>query len=64
MLCIAREFEGEKVIGLFNFSEHDKTAWINEEDGLYRDLISGEKRKAAGIDIPGFGFYYLKRERG
>ncbi len=64
VLCIAREFEGEKVIGLFNFSEHDKTAWINEEDGLYRDLISGEKRKAAGIDIPGFGFYYLKRERG
>ena len=62
VLCIARAFEGEKIIGIFNFSEYDKTAWINEQDGEYKDLISGRKMKAAGVDIPAFGFYYLKKE--
>ena len=61
VLCIARAFEGEKIIGIFNFSEYDKTAWINEQDGEYKDLISGRKMKAAGVDIPAFGFYYLKK---
>ncbi len=62
VLCIGRYYEGEKIIGIFNFSEYDKTAWINETDGIYTDMISGEKRKAAGVDIPACGFVYMKRE--
>lgn len=62
VLCIGRYYEGEKIIGIFNFSEYDKTAWINETDGVYTDMISGEKRKAAGVDIPAYGFLYLKRD--
>lgn len=34
MLCIGRYYEGEKILGIFNFSEYDKTAWINETDGV------------------------------
>ena len=33
VLCIGRFYDGEKIYGLFNFSEYDKTAWINENDG-------------------------------
>ena len=33
LLCIGRYYEGEKILGIFNFSEYDKTAWINETDG-------------------------------
>ncbi len=62
VLCIGRYYEGEKIMGIFNFSEYDKTAWINETDGVYTDMISGEKRKAAGVDIPAYGFLYLKRD--
>ena len=62
VLCIGRYYEGEKIIGLFNFSEYDKTAWINETDGMYTDLISGEKMEARGVNIPAFGFYYLKKD--
>lgn len=62
VLCIGRYYEGEKIIGIFNFSEYDKTAWINETDGEYRDMISGQKMKASGVNIPAYGFYYLKRE--
>ncbi|MDO5350546.1 MAG: amylosucrase [Lachnospiraceae bacterium] len=62
VLCIGRYYEGEKLIGIFNFSEYDKTAWINETDGEYVDLISGKRMQASGVNIPAYGFYYLKRE--
>ena len=61
VLCIGRYYEGEKLIGIFNFSEFDKTAWIDEADGEYRDLISGREMKASGVDIPAYGYYYLKQ---
>ena len=62
LLCIGRYFEGDKIIGIFNFSEFDKTAWIKEEDGVYEDLISGAEMKAVDVSIPAYGFYYLKRK--
>lgn len=61
ILCVVREYEKEKMIGLFNFSEHDKIAWIDERDGLYQDLLSGEYIKPAGTFIPGYGCYWLKK---
>ena len=64
LLCMVRSFEGVKVLAVFNFTEHDKTAWINETDGMYQDMLSGKKREAKGIDIPAYGFYILKRING
>lgn len=61
VLCMGRYFEGEKMIGIFNFSEFDKTAWINETDGTYIDVLSRGKMKASGVNIPAYGFLYLKR---
>lgn len=61
VLCIGRYYDGDKIIGVFNFSEHDKIAWINETDGDYIDMISGRKMKASGVNVPGYGFYYLKK---
>ena len=61
ILCIGRYFEGEKVIGLFNFSGDDRTAWIKEADGDYRDLISGNKMQPVDVQVPGYGFFYMKK---
>lgn len=61
VICIVREFEGEKLVGLFNFSEFDKMAWINEQDGMYTDLVTGEVMQASGVNVPGNGFYWLKK---
>ena len=61
VLCIGRYYEGEKMLGIFNFSEYDKTAWINENDGIYTDMISGKRMAASGVNIPAYGFFYLKR---
>ncbi len=63
VICIVREFGGDKLVGLFNFSEFSKMAWINEQDGEYEDLITGETMKASGVMVPGNGFYWLKRKR-
>ncbi len=62
ILCIGRYYDGEKIYGLFNFSEYDKTAWINERDGLYKDLITGQEMEAAGVNIPAYGFFWLKKK--
>ncbi len=61
VLAIGRYFDGEQLIGVFNFSEYDKTAWINEE-GIYTDLITGEERQVRAVDIPAYGFKWLKRD--
>lgn len=61
VLCIGRYYEGNKLIGLFNFSEYDKTAWIDEADGDYVELISGNRMKPVGVSIPAYGFFYLKK---
>lgn len=63
IICVVREYEGERLIGLFNFSEFDKTAWINETDGVYQDLVTGKEMVAAGVGVPGNGFFWLKRKK-
>lgn len=62
VLALSRETDEEKFIGIYNFSEYDKTAWINEEDGIYIDLISGRETEAKGINVPAFGFLWLLRK--
>ncbi|MCD7815112.1 MAG: alpha-amylase family protein [Lachnospiraceae bacterium] len=61
VLGIGRCFEGEKLIGLFNFCENDKTAWISETDGIYEDLLSGECMQMVNVKLPAYGFRYLRR---
>ena len=60
VLCMGRYYQGEKILGIYNFSEQDKTAWINEEDGEYVDLVSGKRMPARGVNVPGYGFYWLR----
>lgn len=60
VLCMGRYCNGEKILGIFNFSEQDKTAWINETDGEYEDMVTGKKMQARGVNVPGFGFYWLR----
>lgn len=61
VLCIGRYYDGDKILGLFNFTEYDKTAWINETDGEYIELLTGKVLQPIGVNIPAYGFYYLKK---
>ena len=62
VLCIGRHYEGETIIGLFNFSEFDKTAWIDEGGEEYEELFTGAHMQPRGVNIPAYGFYYLKKK--
>ena len=63
LLCIGRYYDGEQILGVFNFSEYEKKACINGAEGKYEDLLTGQKKNILGIDIPAYGFYYLKRKK-
>jgi len=60
ILCIGRYFDGEKLYGVFNFSEFDKTAWLNGVEGDAIELVSGKKMKLNEVKLQPYGFYYLK----
>ncbi len=61
VLCIGRYYEGEKLIGLFNFSEYAQTAQTGEISGEYTELLSKQKMQADHMELPGYGFYYLEQ---
>ncbi|MEE8827525.1 MAG: alpha-amylase family protein [Eubacteriales bacterium] len=58
ILGIGRYYNGEKLIALFNFSEFDETAWVNEVED-YVDLLTGEPRPAKAVGIRAFDFAWL-----
>ncbi|MCX4299358.1 MAG: amylosucrase [Lachnospiraceae bacterium] len=62
VLCIGRYYDGEKVYGVFNFSEFEKTAWLSGVNGEAIELISGNKMKLNEVKLPAYGFYYLKEK--
>lgn len=64
ILALAKAKGEEKLVALFNFSEYDKVAWINEEDGMYQDLITGREMEARGVQIPAYGCYWLLKKQG
>ena len=61
VLCIARYYDGDKIIGVFNFSEYGKTIQIEENGDDYTDLIAGKKVRLNDVRIPAYGFYYYKK---
>lgn len=63
VLGLARSFGGETLLGLFNFSESGQTVRIHDMEGVYTDLVTGEKTDLTESAIPAYGFYYLKAEK-
>jgi amylosucrase len=62
VLCLVREYDGEKLVALFNFSPWEVTAWINEE-GMYYDLLSDEDMEAKAVPMAPYGIrWMLKKE--
>lgn len=57
ILCILRENEEERFIGIFNFSDEPRTAWMAEE-GSYTDLVTGEERELVDVTVPGHDFIW------
>ena len=61
ILGIVRYLNGTQLLGLFNFSDQEKTASGLQSGGTYRNLLTGEKQSISAITVPAQGFLWLKR---
>lgn len=59
ILGILREYKGERFIALFNFSEREQTAWMQEE-GIFRNLVNGEIVEVKDPVLKGYDFVWMK----
>lgn len=57
ILCVLREYKGKRFFGIFNFSNQEKTAWMQEK-GMYRNLLTGEKTELKDIRLSGYEFLW------
>ena len=60
ILCILRQKGNDRFIGIFNFSDSEKTAWMQEE-GTFRDLITDQTLELKDVELPAYGFMWCKR---
>ena len=58
VLAIGRYYRKEKLLALFNFSQIEQSAWLNEPE-TYVDLMTGKPRSDLKVDLPGYGFAWL-----
>ncbi len=63
VLAIGRYLEGEKLIGVFNFTGEDKTVAFPWDPGEFTDLLTGEKYVLEGLRVPAYGCYYMEQEQ-
>lgn len=60
ILCIARDKEDERMVGVFNFGDWEKEIDVPEAGEFY-SLIDGQKADIHRVKLPGHGFAWLKR---
>lgn len=62
ILCILREYKGKRFFGIFNFSDQEKTAWMQEE-GRYRNLLTSEVLELRDVKLGGHEFVWCENCR-
>ena len=64
LLVIGRYPEGQKIIGVFNFTEWDKTVNSPHDLGGFIDMMTGEVHILQDLRVPAYSFYYLEQTQG
>jgi len=62
VLGISRALNGELLVGLFNFSNEEKSASALRSSGTYKNLFTGETAEINQTVLPAQGFLWLKRQ--
>ncbi len=61
LLCIVRTLNGNLVVGIYNFSNEDRTASELRSGANYQNLVTGEVMNISQITVPAQSFFWLKR---
>ncbi len=64
VLAIGRYASGQKIIGIFNFTEWEKTITLPYDRGEFMDMMTGEKYTLQDLHLPAYGFYYMGQMQG
>lgn len=60
ILWVVRRAEGEELHAVFNFSDEGKTVWMPEK-AEYTDLVTGRTAEVETVELPGWGFVWMKK---
>ena len=61
ILWIVRRYGDEELHAVFNFSDYPKTVWMPEK-AEYTNLLSGGTDEIVTMDMPGWGFLWMKKK--
>ncbi len=61
VLGMGRYYDGDQLIGIFNFTEFEKIVFLEGLDDGYQDLVTREPVEGNRFAVPAYGFYYLKK---
>lgn len=64
VLAIGRYAGGQKIIGIFNFTEWEKHVTLPYDPGVFNDMMTGETCTLQNLSIPAYGFYYMEQSFG
>ena len=64
LLAISRYAKGQKIIGVFNFTEWEKTVTFPYDPEEFTDMLTGEACLLQELSVPAYGFYYLEQWNG
>ena len=61
VLSIGRYKDGQKVIGIFNFTGEEKTVSLPYDTGEFSDMMTDEPHTLQDLQLPAYGFYYMEQ---
>ena len=61
VLALVREWEGERLVCLFNFTGEEQEVWLDEMAGEFEDLLTGERGRCDRRTIAPYGCAFCKR---
>ena len=61
LLAVGRYAKGQKIIGVFNFTEWEKTVTFIHDPGEFVDMLTGETHLLLDLVISAYSFYYLEQ---
>lgn len=64
LLAISRYAKGQKIIGVFNFTEWEKTVTFPYDPEEFTDMLTREACLLQELSVPAYGFYYLEQWNG
>lgn len=62
ILGVLRENEQERFIGLYNFHNEERTAWM-DEPGVYTNLMTGEEITMHDVVLAGHDFLWVSKKK-